>query len=436
MHLRIHAKWLANACRSAGRPFGSAAHFVDGVTGAIRKDISKIPIAGPLFTSILDLVATPLEIESQLLQGKRIDKVFVDRLKSDLKDIKEVGPYAQMVISLVPGVGPVVSGAIGATMALAEGQPIDDVLIAGLKGMVPGGPLGAAAFGAAVGAVSAVANKEPLAEGITRTLMDAIPLPGDAQVQDAMKRAMTSAVNATGAIAHGEKPGVAVLAALDQNIASIKDLPGMNPEAAKALTTALGTGMAMAMAKVTQKTLTTAITPAVLDKLFAIGQTAMAGDTTIQAASKATPKGQHGFLIGVGLMSHQIGIHSFSTVRDQLKGDDKKGFDIGVALHVGRVATIPSTANPATAAGAAIANGIRGAGKDNTVAVIAAVATDPAMKAGVEQAVASMPMYSKRTVATASGIVTMGLLGLVGMSALPVIGLGALAAGAGWMLSK
>jgi hypothetical protein len=67
--------------------------------------------------------------------------------------VNVVAPFAQTVISFVPGVGAVVNGAIAACISLAQGKHISDALIAGTVSALPGGPLAKAAFSAGVSIV-------------------------------------------------------------------------------------------------------------------------------------------------------------------------------------------------------------------------------------------------------------------------------------------
>lgn len=110
------------------------------------KGLGSIPLVGPLAKGAAGLMALPLSTVSALANGGRIDRVALGSLKSAIASVKEIAPYAQTVLSFVPGVGQGLSGAIGASMALASGQSISDSLMAGVRGAIPGGPLAQAAF--------------------------------------------------------------------------------------------------------------------------------------------------------------------------------------------------------------------------------------------------------------------------------------------------
>lgn len=386
------AHWVGNAVKAAGRDVGSGAKFVDKETGKIAKDIDKVPFVGPLFVGVVDLYATPFKFGTQVLEGKNIVQSVVKDLKSDLKDVKEIAPYAQMVISFVPGIGPVVSGAIGAGVALVEGQPISEVAIAAVKGAIPGGPLAASIFSAAVTGASAIASHEDVATAISKTALAALPIPPEAQA------GINSAIGLARSVARGEKPAQALLDAADKNIASL----GIPVEAKKALTI----GIAMAHGKVTQAGVQKAV-PGALAKLQAVGHAVVLKDPVVAAASKTAPS-VRGFEIGMGVMQHQIGVASFQAVRNQMKGADLKAFDIATSLHVGRVTTTPAapSAAPAAVASAAItATGMppttypvalaTGAGVA-TMAVLALLEAPVLVAWGAGAAVAGVVLFIKR----------------------------------------
>lgn len=227
--------FASNAVKSAGREIGHVSHGIQSVTGAITKEVGKIPIVGGPLHTIFDvsfhiaLGPTNMMI-AVAIEGKRIDHVVLDNLKQQLHDFKQVAPYAQMVISVVPGVGQGVSAALSAGLALAEGQPIDEVLKAGLVGALPGGPLVKAAVTMGVETIQHVARGEKLdfqtfartAGGIAGSTLG-LPV--------AAMNALTTGISIAGGIAHGNP--------LDKTIsdAAIQGLP-ISDTAKKAMTEA------------------------------------------------------------------------------------------------------------------------------------------------------------------------------------------------------
>jgi peptidoglycan hydrolase-like protein with peptidoglycan-binding domain len=91
--------------------------------------------------TLINVATSPAKLASDIVQGKNVLSSLSDTVKRDLQSAKELAPYAQAVLSVVPGVGQGVNAAIAAGSALAHGQNITDALVQGVKGMVPGGPL-------------------------------------------------------------------------------------------------------------------------------------------------------------------------------------------------------------------------------------------------------------------------------------------------------
>lgn len=117
---------------------------------AINDVLQKIPVVGAPMKIVADTFSAPFDIMSNIVSGERLDHVALGALKDQLKTVKEAAPYAQTIVSLVPGVGTGVAAAIGAGAALAEGQNITEAIKAGVLGALPGGPLAAAAFNTAL----------------------------------------------------------------------------------------------------------------------------------------------------------------------------------------------------------------------------------------------------------------------------------------------
>ena len=142
-----HRSWLKKVIRDVGLPLTEPVHLLSKGANAVENEAKKIPVVGGLFAGIADItLGGPWHFADDVFHGVRIDKAVSRELDRQVRDFKEVGPYAQMVFSLVPGFGTAVAAALGAGVALANGQPITSALVAGLKGAVPGGPLAAMAF--------------------------------------------------------------------------------------------------------------------------------------------------------------------------------------------------------------------------------------------------------------------------------------------------
>lgn len=158
--------FVSNAVKTAGREIGNATKSIQSAAGTVGKAIKKVPVVGgPLnavfeasYHSTFGMVNAAVAIG----KGQRIDKVLMGQLKDAVKDFKQVGPYAQMVISVVPGVGQGISAAMSAGLVLADGQPIAEALKAGALGAIPGGPLVQSAVKASVETIQHVAKGEKL----------------------------------------------------------------------------------------------------------------------------------------------------------------------------------------------------------------------------------------------------------------------------------
>jgi hypothetical protein len=179
--VKAAANFVGNAVKTSGREIGSVAKTVgggvqgiakiggkviQGADGIIGGTIGKIPIVGSPLHSVFDLgfhaMMAPANLTIGIISGERIDKAALGTLKQQLQDFKQVAPYAQMVISVVPGVGAGVSASLSAGLALAEGQSIAEVLKAGAIGAIPGGPLVKAAVTMAVEVTQSVASGKKL----------------------------------------------------------------------------------------------------------------------------------------------------------------------------------------------------------------------------------------------------------------------------------
>ncbi len=106
---------------------------------------------------------------------KTLSAVASRALAPALTVIKSVAgpvlPYVQSVMSFVPGVGTGISAALGAAQALADGRRIDEAIIAGARGAIPGGPMAQMAFDAAWG----LAHGRPIDTSVLGALRERLP---------------------------------------------------------------------------------------------------------------------------------------------------------------------------------------------------------------------------------------------------------------------
>src|SRR3989304_1268953 len=265
--LKAVGKFASNAVKVAGRGVSCVTKPIQIVTGEVGKVVKKIPIVGGPLKAVFDVsynaAMGPVNITIAIAEGKRIDKVVISHLKEELKNLKQVAPYAQMVISIVPGIGTGVSASLSAGLALAEGQSITEVLKAGAIGAMPGGPLIKAAVTMSVETIQRVATGEKIdmktlsetAGGIAgsalglpiaakNALMAGVSMAGGIPrgkpidkalkneaikglpVSDSIKRTMTEATALSLDLAHGKRLDYAVTTRIT-NV--IKALPPSNP---------------------------------------------------------------------------------------------------------------------------------------------------------------------------------------------------------------
>jgi len=200
--------FASNIVKTAGHEIGHVTHSLQDVEGAVSGVIKHVPVIGGPIHSILDktfhIAMAPSNMVIAIAEGdSRIDQAVLNSLKEQVKEFQQLAPYAEMVVSLVPGVGQGIGAAIAAGVALSEGQPISGILKAGLIGAIPGGPLVQAAIETGVGVIQHVAKGERLnfntleqsAIGATST---ALGLPPSA------KNALIAGIAITGQIAKGK----------------------------------------------------------------------------------------------------------------------------------------------------------------------------------------------------------------------------------------
>lgn len=215
--------WIVGAANTAGSAAGDVVDWTGGAIETVGEGIGSIPVLGDLLGVVWSGATSPVAIAKNIANGVPIDQVALKAFERELANIKKAAPYAQTVISFVPGIGPVASGAISAGIAMANGQPIDEILIAGAKGAIPGGPLAAAAFEASVGAIQGKSIEE-IGIGTVSNLGQAVgvKLPEDAE------RYLAAGLQVAKGVAQGENVQTAIVSE------AIEQLPPQARDAAKA----------------------------------------------------------------------------------------------------------------------------------------------------------------------------------------------------------
>lgn len=360
--------WLRNVVRTAGRGLHSAGHAISKTTGAVSGAISKVPIVGHGLHGLFDLtVAGPWEIAGSILSGERLDHVAIDTIKRQVQDIQEVGPYAEMVLANVPGVGSGVAAAIGAGIALSEGRPITQAFADGLKDSIPGGAVGQALY--------SVSHAALTGESLQNIAISALPIPASQQ------KALEEGLKVTLEIARGEKFSKIVL---DEAKAHMQDaLHGLPPGVQKAV----GVGIAVGHAQSMQHTVRQQA-PSIIPKLIEAGEIVAKRNKIIAAGADVVPDGKRGYYAGIGLMQYETHQTGIVAVRQQFSKDDLKGFDLALSLHIGMVTMrAPIGLSPAASVGYYTTMGMRGAEPGQKTGMMRSLIASPGTRHGANIAV-------------------------------------------------
>lgn len=319
-------KFVSNAVKTAGREVGHVTKSVQNTVGKVTKAVGKIPVVGGPLNAVFDATYHAsfgmVNATVAIAKGRRIDRALMDQLHVAVKDFKQVGPYAQMVIGLVPGVGQGVSAAMAAGLALANGQPIQDALKAGALGAIPGGALvqscvkasvetiqhvakgeklnfanlaetaGGAALGslglpataknalmAGIATTGSIVKGQPLDKALTDGAIRGLPIP------EQTKKAMTEATSLTLDLAHGKKLDRVLMNRIDGVVGM---LPANSPLRENLLS---GTKSVreLGQSKDAEKVMMTALQSGVGDQLIGLG------------ASKLSPQARNGLKTGIAM---------------------------------------------------------------------------------------------------------------------------------------
>lgn len=379
--------FVSNAAKTAGKEIGKAGKSLQSAGGAVGGLLKKIPVVGApmhtLMSAQYNMLTAPARAAVDIGKGKNLGKVAIGQIKQHVADAKAVAPYAQTVVSMVPGVGSGVSAAMGVGLALADGQPIDQALIKGVISAVPGGPAAQAAASVAASGISAAVKGEKFdVNSAVGAGLNALPIP------QAAKDSLATGLKMTADIASGKNVSKAAAdAALE---AGMKYL---SPQAKKAFQTGMAVQTAAVLQHVKSKHL-----GGISGKLSETGIQLSKALPAVGEARKLATNGTRGFDLGSGLMSQKASLFDVIATRSKIKSPaDQKGFDMALAAKIGMVA---NPAKPklsvAANAGRAITLGMQGlANPEKKKAIMAAVAKSPSASVGAKEAVRQVALRRK-----------------------------------------
>jgi hypothetical protein len=327
-------------------------HFLSDAGSAIGK------AADGVVHAIGDSFTWPFTVANEVLHGQKIDHAFMDGFRQAVHSIKVLGPYVQAVVSFIPGIGTVVGAAIGGGIALAEGKPIDDVMMSAVAGAVPGGIFVKDAYEIGKAAI----EKKPALGIIEQGILDMAGNLG-AIIPDGAKDALMAGLNMSqdtiqgvqvaehdveavlskipdpvkkAAIREAMQPGSKVNVA-DVVVSSALDMiPGIDPKAKTQIQHGMAIGMAMTHGKNLQEAAKKdATTPAAAQKLSHAAANIVQSDPVV-AAARANLNGQgvQGFDQGIAL-AHTPGVTQAQllAVRNSLGPQSDAQGNVAVTPH-------------------------------------------------------------------------------------------------------
>lgn len=331
---------LFHAIRSVGKTVSSG-------LGTVGKQLDKVPVVGKGLHAVYSVATGPIELTSQIASGQRLDHAVIGNLKGQLSAAKDIAPYAQTIVTMVPGVGTGIGAAIGAANALASGKPITEALVSAARSALPGGPLAQSAFDVVHAAASG--------KNISDIALQAIPLPPD------QKEALRQGIEVAKDVAAGKRVDQILLNRVNDNM---KVLPDGIRQAAQV-------GVALGHGKNIQTAMLEAGTPEALNKFLAIGKDKLKLDAVLAAGhAQVSDVMKKGFALGAGVSQFKVRPVELHAIRSKLSPSEKDGFDLAMSTHVGKLThPLPTHLNPKMKFGYYASIGMKTAKPENQLAM-------------------------------------------------------------------
>lgn len=302
-----------------------------GATGLVGKVSARVPLIGKPIHGLLDATITgPLHAAHEIASGARIDRAAMSGLKTSLAGVKEVAPYAQIIVSQVPLVGTSVNSAIAAGIELAKGKRLDQALIAGVRAQLP------------------ASSQTLFDEAESVAALDGDPRPK-----------------------------------LAEKLKTIKTEEGRK---------AFYTGMVVGHGKRLQETTNNAV-HASLPDITKASADVLKDQPILKAGDGAISDQQarYGFRAGVSAALHNTPKEIFESIRRNLSSNEKKGFDLALAAKLGQdTKQAPAKLSDREKFGYYAAHGMLEIPKDKRLSVLQTITHDNSVHVGVQTAVAEM----------------------------------------------
>lgn len=394
----VGAKGIARFTRTAANAAGHGAHTLvkatNKVTGEVSDAARSIPVVGkPLHTAI-GAALEPTKLAAAVASGRRIDKAVVDSFRRSVQAAQELAPYAQLVVSAVPGIGTGLSAAISGGLVLAEGRPVNEAVVAAARAAVPGGPMAASAFDASIAVASGKSIDDAAVEA---AIAAAAPDPASRsrlkaalEVASGVARGKPIDKVALSAAAHA-LPGEAQAkaeASIGKPDASSKVYDELATTMPSAVSRAMVAGVALGVAKGSQQDLHAAITSSGgIAKLKKAGAEVVAKSDVMKTAANDVPD-RDAFDLGIGLMRHSgVTQPAVSYLRDKLTPRGKVSFDSALAVHIGAVSNPRITAGTRHKVGFYAVAGSLVADPNQRAGIVKLLSKNPEAKSGAAAAV-------------------------------------------------
>lgn len=281
---------LTAPIKAAGAVIETTIDAVD----TIGEAVGGVPVLGDVTRIVSDVYTAPLRLTRDIASGARIDQAVLKAAKDQVRIVRDAAPYAQIVISVVPGIGTGVSAAMSAGIALAEGRDIDEIAKAAIRGALPGGPIAAAGFDAAL----KIAQGQNVGKVALESARELIP-PGPGRQAFDIGLAVATGENLQNALAQGFMD------------LSVQQMGVISSDWLKSV----------------------ASTPDVVKSLAAIPKDVVPG-----------------YALAMGALSHEgISPKALRVMREKLSGKMREGFDLAVESVEKRMPGITAALSPPSA---------------------------------------------------------------------------------------